>query len=147
MAGENIFLSSRTLSVLKSFKSLIFFFFFPHLFARNSSDGVSSFSATRCTVSPRSVLPCPSAGRGPGVGLSPWRLTVGRPVVQEVGRHFPFTFDLDHAAALQHVTFVCQHLVEVCGHLWGCLHKDRKSNNLKAIECTIFAINGVFCFC
>lgn len=46
-------------------------------------------------------------------------LTAGWPLVQEVGCHFPFTFDLDHAAALQDVAFVCEHLVEVRRHLWA----------------------------
>lgn len=124
MAGENIFLSSRTLSVSKSGKSLIFMLLFLFLLSslcsENSSDGVSVFffffPATRWHG--ESSLGAAVSSRWASAS-PPWRLTVGRPVVQEVGRHFPFTFDLDHAAALQHVTFVCQHLVEVRGHLWG----------------------------
>ena len=49
--------------------------------------------------------------------LLPRLLTVGRAIVQEVGCHFAFPFDLNHPTILQHVPFVCKHLVKVCSHL------------------------------
>ena len=116
LPDENIFLS-RTLSFwsLKSFFSTLL---------GDSSDGVSSFLAIR--------LHCESSLSG-AVSLQwgssrhllpPWLLTVGRSIIQEVGCHFPFPFDLNHPATLQHVPFVCKHLVEVCSHLW--LERNRQ---------------------
>lgn len=85
---------------------------FRYLFVWDSSDGVSS------------VLAAGSHGESSlsgavsfQLGGSSRLLTVGRTVVQEVGCHFPFTFDLNHTAALQHVAFAWKHLVEVCSHL------------------------------
>ena len=111
LPDENIFLS-RTLSFwsLKSFFSSLL---------GDSSDGVSSFLAIRSHCE-SSLSGAVSLQWGSSRHLLlPWLLTVGRSIVQEVGCHFPFPFDLNHPATLQHVPFVCKHLVEVCSHLWA----------------------------
>lgn len=89
------------------------------LFAWDSSDGVSSFLAIRSHCE-SSLSGAVSLRWGSSQHLLlPRLLTVGRSIVQEVGRHFPFTFDLNHPTTLQHVPFACEHLVEVCRHLWA----------------------------
>lgn len=93
--------------VLKVFSSLL----------GDSSDGASCFSAI-CSHCESSLSDAVSLQWGSSQHLLlPWLLTVGWPIVQEVGCHFPFTFDLHHPTTLQHVPFVCKHLGEVCRHL------------------------------
>lgn len=44
-------------------------------------------------------------------------LTEGWASVQEIGGHFTFAFDLDDPTALQLITFGCQYLIKISGHL------------------------------
>lgn len=64
-------------------------------------------------MSPHSAVLCPCSIHL----LLPRLLTFGWAIVEEVGCHFPFTFDLNHPTTLQHVAFARQHLIEVCRHL------------------------------
>lgn len=56
--------------------------------------------------------------RLPGTG-GQQLLTERGPSIEEVGHHLAFALDLDHAPALQLVRVGSQHLVHVCGDLWG----------------------------
>lgn len=87
------------------------------LFTWDSSDGISSFLAIRSHCESLLTGAVSLQWGSSRHLLLPRLLTVGRSIVQEVGRHFPFTFDLNHPATLQHVPFVCKHLVQVCSHL------------------------------
>lgn len=65
--------------------------------------------------------PRPSTALGcvlTGVGDLGLLLTV-RAAVEEVGGHLPLALDLHHAAVLQLVAPAGQHIIQVCGDLWG----------------------------